>query len=78
MNLDAWGHSSGDWNMFCNREARFYASINYNHRAVLSISTDASLRNRYNAVNASQQDGWGRVELYYGGTSNSGSGQTSR
>lgn len=75
MNLDAWGHSSGDWNMFCNREARFYASINYNHRAVLSISTDASLRNRYNAVNASQQDGWGRVELYYGGTSNSGSGQ---
>ena len=42
---------------------------------MLSISTDASLRNRYNAVNASQQDGWGRVELYYGGTSNSGSGQ---
>lgn len=74
MNLDAWGHAAGDWNMFCNREARFYASINYNHRVVLSISTSAELRNKYNASNPDQQDGWGRTELYYGGTSNSGSG----
>ncbi len=69
--LDAWGHSKGDWNMFCNREARFYASVNYNHRVQLPYSDDAAIRNKLNRTK-DQQDGWGRVELYRGGTSNSG------
>jgi hypothetical protein len=68
--LDAWGHSKGDWNMFCNREARFYASINYCHRIQLPYSDDAAIRNKYNSTG--QQDGYGRVELYYGGISNTG------
>ena len=70
-NLDAWGHSAGDRNMFCNREARFYASVNYCHRVQLTYSDDATIRNKYNKK-ADQQDGYGRVEFYYGGTSNSG------
>ena len=70
-NLDAWGHAEGDWNMFCNREPRFYASINYNHRVQLPYSDDAGHRNGFNMY-ASQQDGWGRCELYFGGKSNSG------
>lgn len=67
--LDSWGHSKGDWNMFANREARFYASINYNHRVQLFFPSDKDWMNSLNN-RADQQDGWGRLELYYGGMSN--------
>lgn len=69
--LDAWGHSKGDWNMYVNREARFYASVNYNHRVQITYSDEAKNRNKFNS-RADQKDGWGRCELYYGGGSNSG------
>lgn len=69
--LDAWGHSKGDWNMYVNREARFYASVNYTHRVQITYSDEASNRNKFNSRD-DQKDGWGRCELYYGGGSNSG------
>lgn len=69
--LDAWGHSRGDWNMYVNREARFYASVNYSHRVQITYSDEAQNRNKFNS-RADQKDGWGRCELYYGGGSNSG------
>ena len=70
-NLDGWGHSKGDWNMYVNREARFYASVNYNHRVQLTYSSDKETMNLFNSRD-DQKDGWGRAELYYGGLSNSG------
>lgn len=69
--LDAWGHSKGDWNMYVNREARFYASINYSHRVQITYSDEAQTRNKFNSRD-DQKDGYGRCELYYGGASNSG------
>lgn len=68
-NLESWGHSKGDWNMFVNREPRFYASINYNHRVQLFYPSDEEWMNSLNN-RADQQDGWGRLEVYYGGMSN--------
>ncbi len=68
-NLNSWGHSKGDWNMFVNREPRFYASINYNHRVQLFFPTDKEWMNSFN-MRSDQQDGWGRVEIYYGGKTN--------
>lgn len=68
-NLDAWGHMKDDRNMFANREARFYASINYQHRIPLTVSVDASMRNGWSS--AKNKDGYGRLECYYGGISNS-------
>ncbi|KUK76678.1 MAG: Putative outer membrane protein, partial [Proteiniphilum acetatigenes] len=64
---DAWGHWKGDWNMYANREPRFYASILYNRRVIPQIPDDVNKRNYYNSPG--QQDGFGRVELYYGGVS---------
>lgn len=64
---DAWGHWAGEWNMYANREPRFYASILYNKRVIPQIPDDAVKRNYYNS--AGQQNGYGRVELYYGGVS---------
>lgn len=69
MNLDAWGHTKGDRNMFANREPRFYASINYQHRIPLTVSDDAAMRNGWSS--AKNKDGYGRLECYYGGISNS-------
>lgn len=71
-NGDAWGHWSGDWNMYANREARFYASILYNKRIIPTISDDAGRRNDFSSPK--QANGYGRVELYYGGLSRSGTG----
>ena len=68
-NLNAWGHMKNDYNMFVGREARFYASINYQHRITLTVATDAEMRNGWNSEG--QKDGYGRLECYYGGVANS-------
>jgi hypothetical protein len=65
---DAWGHRAGEFNMYANREARFYASIVYNGRPLPQVGN--ADRNKYSS--SSNQDGWGRVELYAGGISGSG------
>lgn len=67
--LKAWGHMKGDRNMFANREPRFYASINYQHRIPLTVSSDALSRNQWSSDG--HKDGYGRLECYYGGTANS-------
>ncbi|WP_106828494.1 RagB/SusD family nutrient uptake outer membrane protein [Parabacteroides pacaensis] len=64
---DAWGHWAGEWNMYANREPRFYASILYNKRIIPSLPDDIEKRNYYNSPG--QQDGYARAELYYGGRS---------
>ena len=64
-NSTAWGHWEGDWNMFCNREPRFYAAILYNHRVIPSLSDDKNIRNEWST--GRQKDGFGRAELYLGG-----------
>lgn len=63
----AWGHWQGDWNMYANREPRFYASIMYNKRVIPQISDDIAKRDYYSST--AQKNGYGRVELYYGGIS---------
>ncbi len=75
---DAWGHWPGEWNMYANREPRFYASILYNKRVIPQITDDVTKRNYYssNTTAAKQQDGYGRVELYYGGVSRSSGSYT--
>jgi len=73
-NGDAWGHWTGDWNMYANREPRFYASILYNKRIIPQLPDDIAKRNYYSQP--SQQNGYGRVELYYGGTSRSSGSYT--
>lgn len=64
-----WGHRAGEWNMYANREARFYASILYNGRPLPQVSNED--RNIYSSDK--NKDGWGRVELYAQGMSGSGS-----
>lgn len=64
---ETWGHWPGDWAMYANREPRFYASILYNKRIIPQIATDVAKRNYYSTPN--QANGYGRVELYYGGKS---------
>ncbi|SMD13239.1 RagB/SusD family nutrient uptake outer membrane protein [Pedobacter nyackensis] len=71
---DAWGHWVGDWNMYANREPRFYASILYNKRIIPQLPADIDKRNYYNV--AAQQNGYGRVELYFGGVSRSSGSYT--
>ncbi|MGX5819945.1 RagB/SusD family nutrient uptake outer membrane protein [Chitinophaga lutea] len=68
---DAWGHWPGDWNMYANREPRFYAAILYNRRIIPQLPADIVKRNYYstNSAAVKQQDGYGRAELYFGGTS---------
>lgn len=65
---DSWGNRIGEWNMYANREARFYASILYNGRPLPQVSKDD--RNVYSS--SKNKDGWGRVELYAKGISGSG------
>jgi hypothetical protein len=71
---EVWGHWPGDWNMYANREPRFYASILYNKRIIPQIATDIAKRNYYSSQG--QQNGYGRVELYYGGASRSSGSYT--
>ncbi len=71
---DAWGHWAGEWNMYANREPRFYASILYNKRIIPQLPDDVAKRNYYSQV--AQQNGYGRVEFYYGGTSRSSGSYT--
>lgn len=61
-----WAHKKGEWNMYANREPRFYAYIQYNGRPVLPApSTDD--KNYYSSE--ANLDGKGRAELYYSGKS---------
>ncbi|OQP60562.1 starch-binding protein [Niastella vici] len=63
---NAWEHKKGDWNMYANREPRFYVSIQYNGRAVLPAPT-VDDKNYYSSdVN---KDATGRTEFYYNGKS---------
>ena len=71
---DAWGHWAGDRNMYANREPRFYASILYNKRVIPQLPDDIVKRNYYSK--GTQQNGYARVELYYGGTSRSSGSYT--
>lgn len=73
-NGDIWGHRKGEWNMYANREPRFYANILYNKCIIPQISDNASHRDYYNIPK--QRDGYGRVELYHGGTSRSSGSYT--
>lgn len=60
------GHLTGEWNMYANREARFYAYIQYNMHPVLPAVT-VDDKNYYSS--AANQNGAGRVEFYYSGKS---------
>ncbi|MDP4207108.1 MAG: RagB/SusD family nutrient uptake outer membrane protein, partial [Bacteroidota bacterium] len=77
-NGDSWGHFPGEWNMYANREPRFYASILYNKRIIPELPDDIVKRNYYSTQTSTvkQQDGYGRVEFYYGGTSRSSGSYT--
>lgn len=61
-----WEQKKGDWNMYANREPRFYAYIAYNGRPVTcAVSVDD--KNYFSSDN--NKDGTGRIELYYSGKS---------
>ncbi|HKO82448.1 MAG TPA: RagB/SusD family nutrient uptake outer membrane protein [Chitinophagaceae bacterium] len=62
----AWGHKKGEWNMYANREPRFYVNIQYNARPVLPAPS-ADDKNYFSSD--ANKDGTGRVELYYNGKS---------
>lgn len=59
-----WEQKTGDWNMYANREPRFYAYIAYNGRPVLPATT-VDDRNYFSSDN--NKDGNGRIEFYYNG-----------
>lgn len=61
-----WEHRKGDWNMYANREPRFYAYIQYNGRPVLPAPT-VDDKNYYSSD--PNKDGTGRTEFYYNGKS---------
>lgn len=61
-----WEHKKGQWNMYANREPRFYAYIQYNGRPVLPAPTTDD-KNYYSSP--SNADGTGKIELYYTGKS---------
>lgn len=61
-----WAHRQGEWNMYANREARFYANIMYNARPVVPAQNSDD-RNYYSSDN--NADGQGRAEFYYNGKS---------
>ncbi|WP_343305747.1 RagB/SusD family nutrient uptake outer membrane protein [Chitinophaga niabensis] len=63
----SWGgHRKGEWNMYANREPRFYANIMYNARPVVPAQT-VDDKNYFSSDN--NIDGTGRVEFYYNGKS---------
>ncbi|MGX5687454.1 RagB/SusD family nutrient uptake outer membrane protein [Arcticibacter tournemirensis] len=61
-----WEHSKGQWNMYANREPRFYAYILYNGRPVLPAPT-VDDKNYFSSP--ANQNGTGRTEFYYNGQS---------
>lgn len=61
-----WSHKKGQWNMYANREPRFYAYIQYNGRPVMA-APNAEDKNYFSSD--ANIDGTGRVELYYNGKS---------
>ena len=61
-----WEHKKGHWNMYANREPRFYAYIQYNGRIVSPAPTTDD-KNYYSS--SANIDGTGRAELYYNGKS---------
>jgi hypothetical protein len=63
---NSWGHHKNDWNMYANREPRFYAYIQYNARPVLPAPT-VDDKNYYSSDE--NVDGQGRTEFYYNGKS---------
>jgi len=63
---NAWEHSSGQWNMYANREPRFYAYVLYNGRPVLNAP---SVDDKNYFSSEGNKDGTGRVEFYYSGNS---------
>jgi hypothetical protein len=63
---NSWGHRKNDWNMYANREARFYAYIQYNARPILPAPT-VDDKNYYSSDE--NIDGQGRTEFYYNGKS---------
>ncbi|WP_160717362.1 RagB/SusD family nutrient uptake outer membrane protein [Chitinophaga solisilvae] len=62
----SWSHRKGDWNMYANREARFYAFIQYNGRPVLPASTTDDKNYFSSEANV---NGEGRSEFYFSGKS---------
>lgn len=64
--VNSWEHKKGDWNMYANREPRFYAYIQYNGRPVLPAPT-VDDKNYYSSD--ANKDGSGRIEFYYNGKS---------
>jgi hypothetical protein len=63
---NSWEHKQGDWNMYANREPRFYAYIQYNGRPVLPAPT-VDDKNYYSSD--ANKDATGRSEFYYNGKS---------
>lgn len=73
---NAWEHKKGEWNMYANREPRFYAYIQYNGHPVLPAPT---IDDKNYFSSSANQDGTGRAEYYYNGLSGqlaAGSGGT--
>lgn len=71
---DVWGHWPGEWNMYANREPRFYASILYNQRIIPQLPNDVTKRDYYST--GTQKNGYARVEFYLGGASRSSGSYT--
>jgi len=63
------GYIKGNANMYANREARFYVSIQYNGKPVLPAPTQDD-RNFFSSD--ANKDGTGRAEFYYSGKSGVG------
>jgi hypothetical protein len=63
------GYIKGNSNMYANREARFYVSIQYNGKPVLPAPTQDD-RNFFSSD--ANKDGTGRAEFYYSGKSGVG------
>jgi hypothetical protein len=61
-----WEHKKGQWNMYANREPRFYAYVLYNGRPVLPAPTTDDKNYFSSPANV---DGTGRSEFYYTGKS---------
>ncbi|UYQ92121.1 RagB/SusD family nutrient uptake outer membrane protein [Chitinophaga horti] len=59
-----WSHKAGDWNMYANREPRFYANILYNGRPTVPAPT-VDDKNFYSSP--ANADGRGRTEFYFSG-----------
>lgn len=63
------GYVKGNANMYANREARFYVSVQYNGKPVLPAPTQDD-RNFFSSE--ANKDGTGRAEFYYSGKSGVG------